>query len=152
MAGLRDVSEKHVLQDDFHWQFTVTSPSIASLRLSRGAENPENGYAKVFLDEYFWVNFHQPMDKTSTVSALSLQLIGGEEAELVTKWNETSTQLIITPTTQLALGSQYRLFIDPEEARSWDGGKLQHQSDIVLDALIVASAKKMGYWSFGLKI
>ena len=123
-AGLTSADGSLSLQKDVTWKFTTLAPSIASLKLQHGPENPENNYQNVFLDEYFTVDFRQPMDRTSTENALVLKSSTGENVPLITKWDQVSTQLIITPTMRLALGTNYSLNID-KGVKAEDGGSLK---------------------------
>ncbi len=122
-AGLADVSGETRLEKDTTWKFTTISPSIDNLSLSSGKVNPENFLQNVLLDEIFTLSFFQPMDKTSTEAALKLVSANGEKVPTERVWNENATQVVITPTTQLSLDTQYTLTLD-ENARSADGGSL----------------------------
>lgn len=122
-AGLATADGSLTVKNDFNWKFTTMAPSIASLKLQHGPENPENYYSNVFLDEYFTVLFRQPMDRASTESELTLRSNAGETVPLITQWDQDSTQLIITPTMRLALGTSYILTVD-KETKAEDGGSL----------------------------
>ena len=123
-AGLKDALQETALQKDFIWDFHTIAPGIESLELGSGLVNPEDPYPNLLLHEYFRVHFLQPMDQSSIESALSLTSDRGESVDLIKQWNPDSTQLVITPTERLALGTKYILDIQ-EDGLSADGGKLK---------------------------
>ena len=98
-------------------------PGIKSFSLSDGRTNPENNTQNVLLDEYFTIRFLQPMDQDATEAALTLIDKDGEKAQLITEWNEPSTQVVVTPTLRLALDTLYTLGLD-SDAKAADGGSL----------------------------
>ncbi len=122
-AGLPDAAGETVLEEDVSWKFTTTKPSIQSFELSGGAVNPEPGLEGVLLDEYFTVNFNQPMDVGSSEESIKLLPEGGEPVSLITSWNDIDTRVIITPTLDLQLGTSYSLVVD-STAKASDGGTL----------------------------
>ena len=122
--GLQDAAQETSLAEDFSWNFSTAAPAIESLELSTGAVNPNNYLTKVLLDTYFTLHFLQPMDKTSTLNALSLTTQKGDVLGLTSSWNEEGTTLIITPTVRLALGTQHALKLD-DRALAAGGGNLR---------------------------
>ncbi len=123
-AGLADAVQASTLGQDYVWQFTTVAPQIASYAIAKGEVNPQDNYQNLLLDAYFTVSFYQPMDPGSTEAALSLTSTAGEPAALTTAWNEAGTQVVITPTQQLALGTTYDLVLD-QSAQAANGGSLQ---------------------------
>jgi hypothetical protein len=122
-AGLADATGESVLAQDYTWKFSTASPAIEWFSLSDGRTNPENNTRNVLLDEYFTIRFQQPMDRATTEAALSLTSRNGEKAPLTTEWNESSIQVVITPTQRLALETSYTLRLDTS-ATAADGGSL----------------------------
>ncbi len=118
-----DAAGETVLAQDFSWEFTTTAPSIRSLQLSSGAVNPEPGLKNVLPDEYFTINFNQPMDKDSSEASFRLVPEGGDPLSLKTSWSEGDTQVTITPTLGLELGRTFSLVLD-DAAKAVDGGSL----------------------------
>lgn len=123
-AGLADATADTQLAADYDWRFTTLPPRIRSFSLSNGLVNPENNYRDVRLDEFFAVQFMQPMDPASVEAGASLSSPAGEPVGFITAWNEDFTQVEITPTQRLALGAQYLLQVS-KEAQAADGGGLQ---------------------------
>ncbi len=123
-AGLEDAVEETQLAADYSWSFTTAAPGIESLELGSGVVNPEDNYKNLLLDEYFRLHFLQPMDPQSTESSLALIDDQGESAELINQWSQDFTQLVITPTERLELGTQYSLNLD-QAALASDGGALK---------------------------
>jgi len=122
-ADLLDATDQVSLDTDYEWKFWTIAPGIAGMRLGNGVTNPNNGYKNVFLDEYFAVDFFQPMNTDSVIQALSLVDASGNRKELFFQWNDLKTELVITPTERMNLGERYYLSID-EQALAKDGGKL----------------------------
>lgn len=127
-AGLQDALQETALEEKYSWTFHTAAPGIDSLELGSGVVNPDNNYKNLLLDEYFRLNFLQPMDRTSTEASLALLDEQGESANLVKQWNTDLTQVVITPTERLALGTSYTLNLDPS-ARAADGGSLKEGLD-----------------------
>ena len=123
-AGLADAAGETSLASDYSWSFTTAAPAIESFELPDGTTNPPDNYQNVLLDDYFVINFMQPMDQASTLSFLSLTSNKGENVPLETVWNQADTRVVITPTQQLALGTGYRLNLDAQ-AQAADGGTLK---------------------------
>ena len=111
-AGLTDAIGESQLGEDYIWQFTTITPSIASFELSSGVFNPEDNALDILLDESFIIHFFQPMDEASTESALSLIPSGGSPVSLRTAWNEEHTRLTATPRAKLNLATTYTLRLD----------------------------------------
>lgn len=122
-AGLADAANESQLAQDYTWQFSTIAPSIASFEYSGGYVNPNDFTRDVLLDAYFTINFYQPMDQASTEAALSLGPKAGGRTPVEIVWNKEFTQMVITPTQRLALGSDYALRLDAK-ALSVDGGAL----------------------------
>lgn len=122
-AGLTDADKTSKLEQDYSWKFTTIAPSIKQFMLGNNTVNPQDNYPNVFLDEYFIIDFLQPMDKNSTEEALSLSIVDGASVELTKTWNVEETQLVITPTQRLELGTNYWLNLKAE-AKAKDGGRL----------------------------
>ncbi|MBN2547798.1 MAG: Ig-like domain-containing protein [Anaerolineales bacterium] len=124
-AGLEDAGQESELTQDYAWSFTTITASIESFELSNGWVNPENNFRNVLLDEYFRLRFFQPMDPISTEAAFSLTSTSGEKVNWLTSWNTSFTQVVITPTQRLALGTSYILNLDAS-AQAADGGGLRN--------------------------
>lgn len=122
-AGLEDATGETSLAKDFQWGFSTTAPSLASFELGSGYVNPEDSFKNLLLDDYFIVNFFQPMDPASTEAALSIISKSGEKVNFITEWNQEVTRLEITPTVRLSLGTDY-IFSLSTEALAADGGNL----------------------------
>jgi uncharacterized protein YfaS (alpha-2-macroglobulin family) len=127
-AGLADAAGDSQLAEDYSWQFSTVTPSIQSLTLSNGTENPPSGTQDVLLDTGFAINFYQPMNSASTEAALSLTSQSGEAAPYSTLWNSDDTRVAITPTQRLAYGTAYTLKLDTS-AQAADGGNLAQGLD-----------------------
>ena len=127
LAGLADAAGLSTLAADYTWQFSTVAPSIEAFWLNRDTYwgyNPNDGYANVPLEQGFAAKFRQEMDRASVESALEIQSESKENVPLYFVWNETSTQVVFTPTQRLALGTNYVLHLG-QEALSSDGGTLQ---------------------------
>ena len=122
-AGLPDASGETVLGEDTTWEFSTIKPSIQSFELSGGAVNPEPGLGNILLDEYFMINFNQPMDVESSEESIKLLPEGADPVSVIMNWNDIDTRVIITPTLDLQLGSSYSLVMD-SAAKAADGGTL----------------------------
>jgi len=127
-ADTSDAAGETFLEDEFSWEFTTIAPSIQSFMLSNGSTNPEPGLKDVLLDEYFSVNFNQPMDVDSSQASLKVVQEGADPLSLKTTWNEENTQVSITPTLGLELGTTYSLVVD-KTAKAADGGSLAEGLD-----------------------
>ncbi|MEM8862763.1 MAG: Ig-like domain-containing protein, partial [Chloroflexota bacterium] len=112
------------LAEDLSWQFSVMAPTLRSIGLL-GKYSPNNEvFSDVELDDQrIAVYFNQPMNESVTESAVSLVGTNGGAEPLQFGWNELSTTLIVTPTRQLAISSQY-LFSVSDSALSVNGGAL----------------------------
>lgn len=120
-AGLKDATGEASLAQDYTWQFSTAAPAIDYFTLSGRSYNPDSGYNKVLLDDYFTVQFLQPMDHPSTEAAITLD--GGPSAGFNFKWSADSLGLVITPTQRLALGTGYTFHVGPS-AQAENGGTL----------------------------
>jgi uncharacterized protein YfaS (alpha-2-macroglobulin family) len=130
-AGLADAAGLSTLAADYSWQFSTVAPSIEAYWLNGDTYwgyNPSDGYANVPLERGFSVKFRQEMDRASVESALSIQTETQEAVPLSIVWNDTSTQVVFTPTQLLALGTNYILHLG-QEALSSDEGTLQEGLD-----------------------
>lgn len=122
-AGLQDADKTSQLSNDYSWKFKTVAPSIGQFMLGNNTVNPQDYYQNVLLDEFFVIDFLQPMNKTSTEDALSISIGENKSIELTKTWNSEATQLIITPTQRLQLATNYILSLKPE-AKAEDGGSL----------------------------
>ncbi len=122
-AGLQDLSGASTLMQDFTWRFSTSVPTVRYFVTSSGRYNPADNSPNVLLDEYFTIRFTQPMDRTSTESALSLSEASGATVSLITAWQEDDTLLVITPTVRLKLDTAYLLQVAPS-AQAAAGGSL----------------------------
>ncbi len=130
-AGLADAAGLSTLAADYTWQFSTVAPTIDSYYLNGSnywGYNPPDGYMNVLLEQGFTVKFRQEMDRTSVESAFSLQSASKENVLVAFTWSDDSTQVEITPTQRLALGTDYALHLG-QEALSSDGGVLQSGLD-----------------------
>ena len=123
-GGLQDAVGESQLAEDYSWQFTTTAPSIGSFELSDFTVNPPDFFKPIRLDEYFTINFLQPMDPQGTGAALTLAPQGGAAATLTTVWNADATRVVITPTQRLEYGTNYHLSLSAQ-ALAADGGTLR---------------------------
>ena len=105
---------------DYEWTFTVTAPTIEYLNLPGITSSPRDGYVGLPLDQPFQVIFSQPMDPTSTETAVSLT----PAADLAFAWDEPFTTLTISPTHLLKLHTNYTLRV-ADSAQSASGGHLR---------------------------
>ncbi|MBN1666465.1 MAG: Ig-like domain-containing protein, partial [Anaerolineales bacterium] len=122
-AGLSDTLGSELVEN-YEWQFTTAAPSIAAYGLYRPnmVYYPENNYPNVYLESSFVIEFRQPMEAESTEQAFSLNSQAGEPVAVAFEWL-TGQQLVITPTRQLSLGTDYTLILS-ENARTTYGGTL----------------------------
>jgi alpha-2-macroglobulin len=127
-AGLQDASGDTTLESDYVFQFTTIQPQVSHLTLSNGLINPDDFSTDIRLNEIFTVGFYQPMNRASVESSLSLVSANGEPIPLTTTWDDLSTQIVITPTRQLAVETRYRLYLD-QQAQAADGGSLRSGID-----------------------
>lgn len=108
-AGLEDATGDTSLAQDYSWSFITAAPGIDSFSLSTGQLDPKSNSEGILPDVYFTIRFLQPMDQSSVEEALSLVSQTEQQTQFETKWNETSTTIIFTPTQQLALDTEYAL-------------------------------------------
>ncbi len=120
-AGLKDATGESSLAQDYTWQFSTAAPGIDFFTLSERQYNPDSGYNKVLLDDYFTVQFLQPMDHPSVEAAISLD--GGPSVGFKFKWSADSLSVVITPTQRLALGTTYTFHVG-QGAQAENGGTL----------------------------
>lgn len=123
-AGLTDANKVSSLAEDYSWKFKSVPPSIGQFMISNKSTNPQDYYTNLLLEEYFIIDFLQPMNKNSTEEALTLSILDGESVELTKTWNIEATQIIITPTQKLQLETSYVLNLK-EDAKAKDGGNLR---------------------------
>ncbi len=123
-AGLEDANKTSKLAEDFSWKFTTVAPGIAQFMIGNTVANPQDYYPNVLLDEYFVIDFLQPMNKANTEENLSISVLDGASIDLNKVWNKDATQIVITPTQRLDLGTSYVLTLKAN-AQAEDGGKLQ---------------------------
>ena len=122
--GLEDLVGTQ-LQKSYEWEFTTAAPSISSFALASPIHttNPQDNYQGVHLDATFSIHFHQAMDKSCVSEAFSLHSFQGEKVPVQLGW-PSDDQLVITPTQQLALGTDYSLLLS-QTAKSESGGSLE---------------------------
>jgi len=122
-AGLVDSIGSTLLQS-YHWKFTTTAPSISSFGISEPVKvmNPVDNYGDVRLDASFFVNFLQPMDPLSVSDSINFYSQRGDDVQVNIDWI-TDYQVVISPTQQLALETEYTLLLS-ENAKSDSGGNL----------------------------
>jgi uncharacterized protein YfaS (alpha-2-macroglobulin family) len=115
------------LDNPFQWTFTTAAPSVASFAIAGpvGIDNPNDNIEDIRLDSYFRVDFHQPMDTKRVEDALEIFSLGGERVLLDFDWS-TDYQVVITPTQQLELGTNYTLLMS-QRARAATGGELEEE-------------------------
>ncbi len=125
-SGLEDMIGS-TLQDPYEWKFTTAAPSIASYGITGPVfiETPKNNIDDVRLDSYFQIDFHQPMDDGSVEESFSLSSFSGEAVPVRYEW-KTDYQVIITPTKQLDLGTDFT-FLLSQNARAATGGELSEE-------------------------
>ena len=121
-AGLTDVDGLKLAQD-YKWQFTTMAPSIDSINLPDLVFGPPEGFTNVPLDQSFEINFHQPMEHTSTQASFSITSSKGEAVPGSFNWNVDSTGFNFKPASRLALGTNYALKIE-NTAQATQGGTL----------------------------
>ncbi len=122
-AGLEDATGETSLVHDYSWSFITTAPGIDSFSLSTGQVDPKSNPEDILPDVYFTIRFLQPMDQSSVEEALSLVSQTEQQMQFDTKWNETSTTIIFTPTQQLALDTEFALDLRTS-AQAESGGAL----------------------------
>jgi uncharacterized protein YfaS (alpha-2-macroglobulin family) len=128
-AGISD-TQGNPLEDSFRWQFTTRSPLIANFALKDGAQNPTEEVKDVPLDQVFIVTFQQEMNPQSVESAVSIVNRETKKTFPVKfSWNESFTELTITPGEKFNLAGFYNLTID-KSAQATDGGELQDGLDV----------------------
>lgn len=109
---------------DFESSFTVASPTFGQLELVNSSWHPHNGYDNLPLDQVYRLHFNQPMDSTSTETAVTLQnQMNDSLVPLTFAWNETFDTVTITPTQLLELETDYLLNVD-KTAQSAHGSSL----------------------------
>jgi uncharacterized protein YfaS (alpha-2-macroglobulin family) len=113
-----------ILEDDYSWDFTTVAPSVSSFGTHSPINmiNPGDNYQGVRLESSFLINFRQPMESESVADAFTLNTQSGETVPVVMDWIAPS-QVIITPTQQLALGTSYT-FLLTQNAKAATGGTL----------------------------
>lgn len=127
-AGLEDAAGESTLTQPYSWSFSTAAPAIEFFSLSDGRYNPQKNADKVLLDEYFTIKFLQPMDRESTLDALSLLTEDGRAAEFINEWQMDDAQIVITPTERLAVGTDYTLQLTTD-AQAATGGSLKEGLD-----------------------
>jgi alpha-2-macroglobulin len=122
-AGLTDTIGSQ-LSVPYRWQFTSAAPTISSFGIKTPISvlNPENNHENVRLESSFMINFRQPMDRVSVQEAVSLYSLNGENVAIDLEWT-AETHLIISPTLNLDLNTDYTLMLTPN-ARAATGGTL----------------------------
>ena len=124
-AGLKDTNN-NALDKSFVSQFTTRAPSIASVDLKNGQQNPNlDSIQNVLLDQAFVITFSQPMNPDSV--AKSTTVINRETktlASLDLAWNKDFTMLTIQPRGKYDIASFYDLQI-ANTAQAADGGTLK---------------------------
>jgi alpha-2-macroglobulin len=127
-AGLEDADGQSSLAEDFRWEFITATPGIQSFWLTDQPWNPDPsaGERNIRLDQGITVEFRQPMDIESTLSALSLQTEDGSPAELETTWSEDQRTLEIVPNGLLEYDTRYRLIITTD-ALAQGGGSIDEE-------------------------
>ncbi len=128
-AGLTDTLG-NALADSFQWGFSTRYPIVQNFGLKDGAQNPSEEVKDVPLDQIFTVGFEQPMDAPSVEAAT--RIINRETkqpAQVKFEWNESSTELVITPLKNFSLANFYNLIID-QTAQAKDGGQLGRSLDM----------------------
>ena len=115
------------LQDAYEWRFTTTAPRLASFGINSpvGIENPQDNYEDVRTESSFVISFHQPMAEERVSEAFSLYDLQGERVSVKFDW-QTETKVIITPTRQLSMGTDY-VFLLTQGAQSSSGGTLDEE-------------------------
>jgi len=96
-AGLSDTTGG-VLQEDFSWSFTIQAPYVLST-------DPVDGARGVALNRPITVTFSQPMDRSSTQAAFSIEPnVPGRFS-----WSANDTVLTFIPEGLLELDTGYRI-------------------------------------------
>jgi len=86
----------------YSWSFSTIAPQVLNVV-------PQQGQGLVALNEPIDIEFNQPMDHQSTESALAVTDASGKAVAGKVTWDQSSEQLIFTPSANLALGSTYRV-------------------------------------------
>jgi len=123
-AGLQDTLGNS-LSASFNWQFRTRAPTIVSMGLKNGEQNPSAEVPNVPLDQVFIVTFGQPMNQQSVESAT--KIVNRETKAIVPAtftWDATFETLTITPKGKFNLASFYELDVDGS-AQAADGGYIK---------------------------
>ena len=123
------------LGTSYDWSFSTGSPSVVDFGLKSIGMGYSGEVINVLLDQAFMLSFSQPMDKPSVVTSLTLSNVEtGQIVPLKFAWDETSTQLTVTPSSRLSTASFYTLAVGTS-ATALDGGNLKLPYQIKLSTL-----------------
>lgn len=119
-AGLTDANGS-ALPDDYVWSFTTTVPRIEDLELTDWTWNPDDGLTDVPLEQTFSLAFFQPMDPASVETNFALEDENGASVAIEFEWDDTNEVVVITPTENFALGTNYRMTLSSQAEDQWGG-------------------------------
>ena len=108
---------------NMEWTFGVIPPSINRLTLPGSGSRARDNYQHMRLNQALELVFNQPMDTTSTESAINMSSTTGQ-VPLEFSWNELQTTVTFTPTQLLDLGTDYILNVS-SSAQSIYGGQIR---------------------------
>lgn len=112
-AGLADALGETSLASSYDWNFITTMAGVDSYWFTDYPwESNPNFKESVPLRQSFTIKFRQPMDPPSTESNVFILSDGGQSVPLDYAWFERNTQLVITPTQNMEIGSGYSLRVD----------------------------------------
>lgn len=129
-AGLKDAVGETQLDETYSWYFSTANPDIESFWLVSHPwdTNPADNRANILLDPAFSIRFLQKMDRASVEAAVSVTSQAGERAPLAFTWSEQDTQVVISTTRRLSLGTNYTLHLGME-AQEIGGASLRRGLD-----------------------
>jgi hypothetical protein len=118
--GLTDVTGS-VLSDDVRISFRTIAPAVVEIQ-------PEHQSTGRLRDQKVTVVFSQPMERTSTEAAFSLQgRVDGQQTGRVTgtfAWTDDNLRFTFTPDALLDYATLYEVNVDPAIARSDTNARL----------------------------
>ena len=141
-AGLKDMNG-NALAESFDARFTTRRPIISNYGLTNGPYHPDTEVKGVPLDQAFFINFGQPMNKKSVEGAT--RIINRETREAFPirfKWNDDFTALSIEPDGKYKIAGFYELIL-ADSAQAEDGGTLKEGLDIKIATVPLPSIVKV---------
>jgi uncharacterized protein YfaS (alpha-2-macroglobulin family) len=122
-AGLLDATADPAtsLKQDYAWSFSVITPAVSYVSVND--QDVRSTLKNIPLNPAITILFQQPMDRPSVEAGLRLTGPAGRVPLKFTWDADQGVQATIHPAQNLALGSSYKLSLDPS-VRSADGSPL----------------------------